>query len=117
MVRCIHECEVPGWMQVELRGQSGKVPANFLCAIPQYSVGIEGLALSDFRKEGNNGQYLEFKKGEKLEVLERSADGWNVGIRNERLGLFPAGYLEYDKISDMSDIENVSECDGYKEGC
>lgn len=99
--------DVEGWVIAECRGNTGKLPKCILHSLHHYAIGIDGIALEQFRYENNDGTYLEFNEGDTVLVIDRPSDGWCAGFCNDRFGLFPEGFLSYNEQFTINDIGNV----------
>jgi len=86
------------WVEVELNGRTGMIPANYL----KYCEGEEeenwtATALYDF--EAQSPQELSFKQGEVIVLLEcdEEAEWWTGQLPNGHNGSFPASYVRFNE--------------------
>ena len=51
-----------------------------------------GRAIFDFLAEKDND--LNLKKGEIIQILKKTKNGWWIGICKNKIGYFPSNYIE-----------------------
>jgi len=111
------------WLCRNNRGESGYIPSNYVEVIqesPQqqsssnsYNHNNSGqgtleqcVAEHDFT--ANRQDELSFKKGQIIDVLEKSGDGWWMGKSEGRDGWFPANFVKVMSKSQTSTSPNMS---------
>jgi hypothetical protein len=99
---------VDGWMEVELRGNRGKLPADYIETLVSPYLGATGTAIFDFSHptDSETGQFLNFSAGDEVTVIDRPTSGWCVGVFDSHIGLFPEGYVALSP-STFEDVEKV----------
>lgn len=100
---------VDGWCEIIFKGKTGKAPIKILEDLGYHAIGVESLITADFLPPNNNrGQYLSVRKNEKIQVVERYSNGWDVGYSKDHIGLFPSEISEISRENAVDELSTVN---------
>ena len=81
---------VEGWCVVSCRGETGKLPSSILEVVLNPFITIDITMDRSFKPPDRSGQFIAFEKGDVVQLVARYSDGWDAGIFNDHLGLYPS---------------------------
>lgn len=82
------------WWLVELRGEQGIAPSNYIQVVDTLPTGEVATTLCAHHPADNeNGRYLEFEAGECIQIIRNEDASWAFGYANFHQGLFPRSYV------------------------
>ncbi|KAK7893473.1 hypothetical protein WMY93_022625 [Mugilogobius chulae] len=122
VVKNVTKSSEEGWLQGELRGKKGIIPANFVQEVPvnlrghskmeprsvrQSNVPFFACLLIDkkiikqprrcevvYAYAPQNQDELELCVGEVIEIMNEIEDGWWMGIKKGKVGAFPSNFVK-----------------------
>ncbi|KAF8157812.1 hypothetical protein B0H34DRAFT_797265 [Crassisporium funariophilum] len=83
-------------------GQRESVPLSVVASVPARQISVvssemaqwRAEALFDYRASDDDANELSFKKGEILEVIDKTGKWWEARLRDGRKGIAPSNYLK-----------------------
>ncbi|XP_026227693.1 SH3 domain-containing protein 21 isoform X2 [Anabas testudineus] len=137
VVKNVTKANEEGWLEGELAGKRGIVPANFVKEVPVYLRGDSKREPRSLRKAKTtkqkrkcevvyaygpiNEDELELIVGETIEIIREIEDGWWMGIKNGKVGAFPSNFVKEifvapkDKHSELKARPKLSDAAFNKE--
>ncbi|XP_030638087.1 SH3 domain-containing protein 21 isoform X2 [Chanos chanos] len=111
VVKNVTKASEEGWLEGELRGKRGIIPANFVKEVPVYLLGDtkrepRSIRTSKMPKKQTrkcevtfaytpaHEDELELVVGETIEILREIEDGWWMGKKNGVVGAFPSNFVK-----------------------
>ncbi|XP_054478158.1 SH3 domain-containing protein 21 isoform X2 [Anoplopoma fimbria] len=114
VVKNVTKASEEGWLEGELRGKRGIFPANFAKEVPVYLIGDSKREPRSVRQSTTptkkmkqtrkcevafaynplNEDELLLVVGETIEMIKEIEDGWWMGVKNGRVGAFPANFVK-----------------------
>ncbi|XP_077455456.1 SH3 domain-containing protein 21 [Stigmatopora argus] len=108
VVKNVTKASEDGWLEGEVRGKRGIFPANFVKEVPVFLMGDHERVPRSIRTtkrkkvrtcevvypyQPMNEDELPLFIGEKVEIISEIEDGWWMGMKNGRVGAFPANFV------------------------
>ncbi|XP_061116210.1 SH3 domain-containing protein 21 [Conger conger] len=111
VVKNVTKATEEGWLEGELRGKRGIFPANFVKEVPVYLIGDSKREPRSIRKSrmpkqqtrkcevafaysSQNGDELDLVVGETIDIIKEIEDGWWLGSKNAKVGVFPSNFVK-----------------------
>ncbi|XP_028984411.1 SH3 domain-containing protein 21 isoform X2 [Betta splendens] len=128
VVQNVTKASEEGWLQGEIRGKRGLVPASFVKEVPSELTGGTMREPRSLRKpkatkqprkcqveyaySPMNADEMELVVGETIEILKEIEDGWWMGMKNGKVGAFPSNFVKeivVNKENKPNDVKGRSK--------